>query len=117
MQDSLNPFTIAQQQLDDAAQKLGLEPAMHELLRWPMQELKVLLGSLPSLNLLRLNHQRLLLEIIYFHGCKHRHLLLRLNRVLKRAALFVLLMTLVDAQVTVKLVLVAALGPTTLPHL
>ncbi|UCD32925.1 MAG: Glu/Leu/Phe/Val dehydrogenase [Desulfobacterales bacterium] len=43
MQDSLNPFSIAQQQLDDAAQKLGLEPAMHELLRWPMQELTVLL--------------------------------------------------------------------------
>lgn len=43
MHDSLNPFSIAQQQLDDAAQKLGLEPAMHELLRWPMQELKVLL--------------------------------------------------------------------------
>ena len=43
MQDSLNPFSIAQQQLDDAAHKLGLEPAMHELLRWPMQELTVLL--------------------------------------------------------------------------
>jgi glutamate dehydrogenase (NAD(P)+) len=43
MNDSLNPFSIAQQQLDGAAQKLGLEPAMHELLRWPMQELKVLL--------------------------------------------------------------------------
>jgi glutamate dehydrogenase (NAD(P)+) len=43
MNDSLNPFSIAQQQLEDAAKKLGLEPAMHELLRWPMQELKVLL--------------------------------------------------------------------------
>jgi len=43
MNNSLNPFSIAQQQLDDAAEKLGLEPAMHELLRWPMQELKVLL--------------------------------------------------------------------------
>jgi glutamate dehydrogenase (NAD(P)+) len=43
MKDALNPFNIAQQQLDDAAQRLGLDPAMHELLRWPMQELKVIL--------------------------------------------------------------------------
>lgn len=43
MNDSLNPFKIAQQQLDDAAEKLELDPAMHELLRWPMQELKVIL--------------------------------------------------------------------------
>ncbi|MFH2219313.1 MAG: Glu/Leu/Phe/Val dehydrogenase [Pseudomonadota bacterium] len=43
MNDALNPFKIAQQQLDDAAEKLGLDPAMHELLRWPMQELKVIL--------------------------------------------------------------------------
>ena len=41
MKEELNPFTIAQKQLDDAAQKLGLEKATHELLRWPMQELKV----------------------------------------------------------------------------
>ena len=34
MKDALNPFKIAQQQLDDAAQRLGLDPAMHELLRW-----------------------------------------------------------------------------------
>lgn len=43
MKNALNPFKIAQQQLDDAAQRLGLDPAMHELLRWPMQELKVIL--------------------------------------------------------------------------
>jgi glutamate dehydrogenase (NAD(P)+) len=43
MKDALNPFNIAQQQLDDAARRLGLDPAMHELLRWPMQELKVIL--------------------------------------------------------------------------
>ena len=43
MNDSLNPFKIAQQQLDEAAGMLGLDPAMHELLRWPMQELKVML--------------------------------------------------------------------------
>ena len=43
MKDALNPFKIAQKQLDDAAQRLGLDPAMHELLRWPMQELKVIL--------------------------------------------------------------------------
>jgi len=33
-----NPFKIAQAQLDEAAQKLGLDPAMHELLRSPMRE-------------------------------------------------------------------------------
>ncbi len=39
----LNPFKIAQAQLDEAAQKLGLDPATHELLRWPQLELKVTL--------------------------------------------------------------------------
>ncbi len=34
----LNPFAFAQQQIDDAARLLNLEPAMHELLRWPMRE-------------------------------------------------------------------------------
>ncbi len=38
-----NPFRIAQQQVDQAAEKLGLDPATHELLRWPMQEIKVVL--------------------------------------------------------------------------
>ncbi len=33
-----NPFKIAQQQLDEAAKKIGLDPATHELLRWPMRE-------------------------------------------------------------------------------
>jgi glutamate dehydrogenase (NAD(P)+) len=41
MKEELNPFSIAQKQLDDAAEKLGLDKATHELLRWPMQELKV----------------------------------------------------------------------------
>jgi len=41
MKEKLNPFSIAQKQLDDAAQKLGLDKATHELLRWPMQELRV----------------------------------------------------------------------------
>ncbi|MCG6878651.1 MAG: Glu/Leu/Phe/Val dehydrogenase [Deltaproteobacteria bacterium] len=41
MTEILNPFRIAQQQLDHAAEKLGLDDATHELLRWPMQELKV----------------------------------------------------------------------------
>ncbi len=36
-----NPFATAQTQLDKAAELLGLEPAMHELLRWPMRELSV----------------------------------------------------------------------------
>ncbi len=33
-----NPFAIAQQQLDEAAKRLGLDAATHELLRWPMRE-------------------------------------------------------------------------------
>jgi len=37
----LNPFTIAQQQLDTAAAKLGLDRATHEFLRWPQKELVV----------------------------------------------------------------------------
>ncbi len=39
----LNTFKIAQHQLDEAAEKLGLDPAIHELLRWPQRELKVTL--------------------------------------------------------------------------
>ncbi len=39
----LNPFKIAQAQLDEAAEKLGLDSATHELLRWPQLELKVTL--------------------------------------------------------------------------
>jgi len=34
----LNPFEIAQQQLDEAAVALGLDAATHEFLRWPMRE-------------------------------------------------------------------------------
>lgn len=34
----MNPFAIAQQQLDEAAGRLGLDKATHELLRWPMRE-------------------------------------------------------------------------------
>ncbi len=37
----LNPFKIAQRQLDDAAEKLGLDEATHQLLRWPQRELQV----------------------------------------------------------------------------
>ena len=33
-----NPFEMAQAQLDDAAGRLGLDDATHELLRWPMKE-------------------------------------------------------------------------------
>ncbi len=40
---ALNPFKIAQQQLDVAAEKLGLDSSTHELLRWPQRELKVTL--------------------------------------------------------------------------
>jgi glutamate dehydrogenase (NAD(P)+) len=37
----LNPFKIAQKQLDTAAETLGLDEATHQLLRWPQRELKV----------------------------------------------------------------------------
>jgi glutamate dehydrogenase (NAD(P)+) len=37
----LNPFKIAQKQLDMAAETLGLDEATHQLLRWPQRELKV----------------------------------------------------------------------------
>ncbi len=39
----LNPFTIAQRQFDEAAEKLGLDDAMRELLRWPLREYHVTL--------------------------------------------------------------------------
>jgi glutamate dehydrogenase (NAD(P)+) len=38
-----NPFGIAQRQLDEAAEILKLDPAVHELLRWPLRELWVTL--------------------------------------------------------------------------
>jgi glutamate dehydrogenase (NAD(P)+) len=38
-----NPFEMAQQQLDEAAELLQLDPAVHELLRWPLRELHVTL--------------------------------------------------------------------------
>jgi glutamate dehydrogenase (NAD(P)+) len=36
--ETLNPFEIAQRQLDEAAKKLKLDAATHELLRWPRRE-------------------------------------------------------------------------------
>ena len=39
--ESLNPFTIAQEQLDQAAELLKLDKATHMLLREPMRELHV----------------------------------------------------------------------------
>jgi glutamate dehydrogenase (NAD(P)+) len=41
MTENLNPFQIAQQQLDEAARLLGLDPATHALLREPQRELVV----------------------------------------------------------------------------
>ena len=41
MSEELNPFAIAQKQLDQAAEIMGLDPATHELLRWPMREVHV----------------------------------------------------------------------------
>jgi glutamate dehydrogenase (NAD(P)+) len=43
MAEELNPFEIAQRQLDAAAEIMQLEPAVHELLRWPIRELHVTL--------------------------------------------------------------------------
>ncbi|MGC9196228.1 MAG: Glu/Leu/Phe/Val family dehydrogenase [Syntrophobacteraceae bacterium] len=41
--EQFNAFAIAQQQIDQAAEKLELDDATHELLRWPMRELKATL--------------------------------------------------------------------------
>ncbi len=38
MKKEFNPFEIVQHELDKAAERLGLDPATHELLRWPMKE-------------------------------------------------------------------------------
>ncbi len=38
-----NPFEVAQRQLDEAAEVLQLDPAVHDLLRWPLRELHVTL--------------------------------------------------------------------------
>ena len=43
MKADFNAFSVAQEQLDAAAELLGLDKATHELLRWPMHELKVTL--------------------------------------------------------------------------
>ncbi len=40
---AFNPFEMAQRQLDEAAALLQLDPAVHELLRWPLRELHVTL--------------------------------------------------------------------------
>ena len=37
----LNPFKIAQAQLDEAAGKLGLDKGTHDFLRWPQREFRV----------------------------------------------------------------------------
>ncbi len=42
--EELNPFAIAQKQLDDAAAIIQLDPATHDLLRWPLRELHVTLS-------------------------------------------------------------------------
>lgn len=38
-----NLFSMAQRQLDAAAERLGLDETMHELLRWPLREMQVTL--------------------------------------------------------------------------
>jgi len=44
MSEELNPFEIAQRQLDTAAEIMQLDPAVHEFLRWPIRELHVTLA-------------------------------------------------------------------------
>ena len=39
--ETLNPFAMAQEQLDEAARKLGLDKGTWELLRWPLREFVV----------------------------------------------------------------------------
>jgi glutamate dehydrogenase (NAD(P)+) len=41
--EPFNPFAVAQRQIDQAAEKLELDKATHELLRWPMKEIKATL--------------------------------------------------------------------------
>ncbi len=41
MSAHLNPFAMAQAQLDEAARHLHLDPATHEFLRWPKKEVQV----------------------------------------------------------------------------
>jgi glutamate dehydrogenase (NAD(P)+) len=41
MTDRMNPFEIAQAQLAEAAEVMGLDETTHELLRWPMREFHV----------------------------------------------------------------------------
>ena len=43
LETSPNPFEVAQQQLDEAAELLELDAALHHLLRWPLRELHVTL--------------------------------------------------------------------------
>ncbi|MCJ7549527.1 MAG: Glu/Leu/Phe/Val dehydrogenase [Anaerolineae bacterium] len=44
MSEELNPFEIAQRQLDTAAEIMQLDPAVHAFLRWPIRELHVTLA-------------------------------------------------------------------------
>ncbi len=37
--DASDPFIIAQRQLDSAAERLGLDAATHQMLRWPLREM------------------------------------------------------------------------------
>jgi glutamate dehydrogenase (NAD(P)+) len=38
-----NPFAVAQAELDEAAARLGLDEAMHRMLRWPQREIRALI--------------------------------------------------------------------------
>ena len=55
-EEHLNPFVVAQAQLDEAAEKLNLDPATHELLRWPLRELHVTLPVKMDDGLTRIFH-------------------------------------------------------------
>ncbi len=40
MSDQVNPFKLAQAQFDQVAEQMGLEPAVREMMRWPLREFR-----------------------------------------------------------------------------
>jgi len=38
--EEINPFKLAQAQFDQVAEQMGLDPAVREMLRWPLREFR-----------------------------------------------------------------------------